>query len=68
MSWITPEAEKHTIRNFLESIQDDIEMIDGGCPSCISDFCEGINDSLEKYNIKIEYDKYEDSHIKITDI
>lgn len=60
--------EREIIKRFLKDIQSDIEYIDSGCPSCISEFCEGINDSLKKYNIKIEYDQYEDKHINITNI
>ena len=45
---------KEIIKTFLEEIKEDILMIDGGCPLCINDFVEGINETLKNYDLEIE--------------
>ena len=45
--------EKEIIRKFLTEINGAILRIDGGCSSCIGDFCFDIKDDLAKYGLKL---------------
>lgn len=56
--------KKKIIKEFLESIHDDIVTIDGGCRPCIINFCEGVDDIIKPIGLSIVYD----GELKITEI
>lgn len=56
------------IKEFLEKIAGDISYIDGGCPRCIRSFCEGVNETLVEYNLKLVYDENYDNPLAVIKI
>ena len=56
--------EQKVVMEFLNKIIPDIEIIDGGCKSCIHDFCEGVNESLKDYSLKLTHS--EEYSIEVT--
>lgn len=52
----------------LSKITYHIEQIDGGCKSCIIDFCNGVNEDIAKYGITLEYSKEYPVKVKIIEI
>lgn len=64
--------KKQIIKEFLESITDDIGAIDGGCGACISEFIEGVNEKTEPIGVMIflnpKKDRYPFKGIEIVEI
>jgi len=58
--------KKEIIKQFLESIKDDILYIDGGCSQCIAEFTDGVNEKIESMGLKIEYEAYKS--LKVVEI
>lgn len=52
----------------LNKITHHIEQIDGGCKSCIMDFCDSLNKDIAKYGIMLEYSNEYPIKVKIIDI
>jgi len=44
-----------SLREVLASFTKDIEAIDMGCPVCVGEFIEGVNEQMEKLGVPYRY-------------